>query len=314
MERVGPRMGFVPADVKVLIRLVRDHLLLPDAATRRDLRDPATAQLVADAVGDTTTLELLAALTEADSLATGDAAWSTWKAQLLGELVDRVADVLGGARPAPRPTTLEPRLQALVAEAAGSVLVRGEDDRVVIVAPDRPGLFCQLAGVLALQGLNVLAADVQSSADAIAVDEFHVQPTHADVPDWARFRDAVVRVLDGHLALEARLAERARAYNARLSGTPRVAAEPSVTLHNNASADASVVEVRAENAVGVLYRITRAFYDLHLDIRHAAVVTLGDEVVDSFYVVDRSGRKLDDDEQLAELQRAILFELARVNA
>ena len=86
-----------------------------------------------------------------------------------------------------------------------------------------------------------------------------------------------------------------------------------MTLHNDASVEASVVEVRAENAVGVLYRIARAFYDLHLDIRHAKVQTLGHEVVDSFYVVDQRGAKLDEKERLAELERAVLFELSRVH-
>ena len=313
MKRVGPRMGLADPDVQVLISLVRDHLLLPDAATRRDLRDPATAQLVADEVGDTLTLHLLAALTEADSKATGDSAWSKWKATLLAELVERVDEVLVGNQPVPRPTELEPRLQSLVKDAAGRVLVKGDDDRVVIVAPDRPGLFYQLAGVLALQGLDVLAADVQSSTGSIAVDEFHVQSAHGDAPDWSRFRDAVVNVLDGRLALEARLAERARAYNSRLAGAHHSRSTPTVTLHNDASADASVVEVRTTNAVGVLYRIARAFYDLRLDIRHASVATLGDEVVDSFYVVDEAGKKLDENQRLAELQRAVLFELARVH-
>ena len=42
-------------------------------ATRRDLSDPRTAQLVAEAVGDLATLQLLRALTEADSKATGQA-------------------------------------------------------------------------------------------------------------------------------------------------------------------------------------------------------------------------------------------------
>ena len=55
---------------------------------RRDLTDPATTRLVADAVGDTETLELLHALTEADATATGPSAWGSWKAQLVAELVD----------------------------------------------------------------------------------------------------------------------------------------------------------------------------------------------------------------------------------
>ncbi len=312
MTRIAPRMGFPPADIDVLIRLVRDHLLLADAATRRDIRDPATSAQVASAVGDVATLELLAALTEADSKATGETAWSTWKAALLDELVQRVADVLEGGQPAPKGEELELHLQALVDKARGRVLVQGEEDHVVVVAPDRPGLFCHLAGVLALQGLDVLAADVQSSDDATAVDEFRVSATHGDPPDWERFRDNVVKVLDGRLALEARLAERARTYNTRLGGGETERPTPSVTLHNDASDDASVVEVRAQNAVGVLYRITRAFYDLHLDIRHAKVQTLGDEVVDSFYVVDQYGSKLDDEPRISELRRAVLFELSRV--
>jgi len=313
MTRIAPRMGFAPRDIDVLILLVRDHLLLADAATRRDIRDPATSATVAAAVHDVPTLELLAALTEADSKATGETAWSTWKAALLDELVQHVAGVLEGAQPAPKTHELEPRLRALVDEAGGRVLVRGERDEVVVVAPDRPGLFCHLAGVLALQGLDVLAADVMSSNEAVAVDEFRVSASHGDPPNWERFRENVEKVLDGRLALEARLADRARTYNTRLSGGESGRLTPTVTIHNDASDEASVVEVRAEDAVGVLYRITRAFYDLRLDIRHAKVQTLGDEVVDSFYVVDQRGAKLVDESRIAELRRAVLFELSRVN-
>lgn len=313
MTRIAPRMGFAPHDIDVLILLVRDHLLLADAATRRDVRDPATSATVAAEVHDVATLELLAALTEADSKATGETAWSTWKAALLDDLVQRVADVLEGAQPAPKTHELEPRLRALVEEADGRVLIRGEGDEVVVVAPDRPGLFCHLAGVLALQGLDVLAADVMSSDHAVAVDEFRVSASHGDPPNWERFRENVGKVLEGRLALEARLADRARTYNTRLGAEESPRVTPSVTIHNDASDDASVVEVRAEDAVGVLYRITRAFYDLRLDIRHAKVQTLGDEVVDSFYVVDQHGAKLDDESRIAELRRAVLFELSRVN-
>jgi [protein-PII] uridylyltransferase len=63
---------------------VRHHLLLPDVATRRDLADDDVIHGVADAVGSLETLELLAALTEADSIATGPSAWGPWKAELVG--------------------------------------------------------------------------------------------------------------------------------------------------------------------------------------------------------------------------------------
>src|SRR5213076_3220937 len=90
------RMGFATAEVELLESMVEHHLLLPDAATRRDLDDPGTIEQVATAVGSVELLELLAALTEADSRATGPSAWSDWKAGLVDTLVARVRHVLRG--------------------------------------------------------------------------------------------------------------------------------------------------------------------------------------------------------------------------
>ena len=88
--RVARRMGYPEGDVNVLVSMVHNHLLLPDVATRRDLDDPVTIDTVAGAVGDSTTLDLLAVLAEADGTATGPAAWGPWKAGLVADLVRRV--------------------------------------------------------------------------------------------------------------------------------------------------------------------------------------------------------------------------------
>ncbi len=92
---IGSRIGLPPEDVDTLVTMVRLHLLLPDTATRRDLDDPATAERVAKEVGSRSTLELLAALVEADSQATGPSAWGPWKAGLVAELVERTGRLAG---------------------------------------------------------------------------------------------------------------------------------------------------------------------------------------------------------------------------
>ena len=84
VDGIARRMGFDESDVETLCLLVRDHLLLAETATRRDLEDPATVDTVARRVETVERLELLAALTEADALATGPTAWSGWKADLVG--------------------------------------------------------------------------------------------------------------------------------------------------------------------------------------------------------------------------------------
>ena len=81
---------------------------------------------------------------------------------------------------------------------------------------------------------------------------------------------------------------------------------------NVASPDATFVEVRTADGIGVLYGITHTFADLQLDIRHAKVETMGHEVVDSFYLVTEDGAKLDDAPLLAELETAIRFTLDRL--
>jgi [protein-PII] uridylyltransferase len=306
LRAVGPRMGLPPADVDVLVELCRLHLLLPDVATRRDLSDDDVIRGVADEVGSLATLELLAALTEADSLATGSAAWSPWKAELVDQLVTRVshvlrggdaADVTGGGFP-------EPNVVELM--KTGSTTVRVEPPMLLVVAPDRPGLFSRVAGTIALKGLGVLAADAYSD-EGMAASSFRVDPGGIEV-DWDEVTADVRRAIDGRLAIEARLAARASASRRRARGVLEV--EPSVRFDNHASSTSTVVEVRCEDRLGVLYRVTRAFADLDLDIRVAKISTLGHEVFDAFYVRTSAGHKLTDRELVREVERAILHQLS----
>jgi len=67
-----------------------------------------------------------------------------------------------------------------------------------------------------------------------------------------------------------------------------------VSVDNTASQFFSVVEVRAPDQVGLLYRITRALHELGLDIHHAKIATLPEGALDVFYVWDLSGEKLDE--------------------
>jgi [protein-PII] uridylyltransferase len=315
-REVATRMGFSPEDAATLVGLVRYHLLLADTATRRDLADPRTATAVAEALGNREMLELLHALTEADSRATGHLAWTPWKESLLRDLVSRVEEVLAGHEPAPRPSGPGVEQADLIEMANGGLLAQGSGDQLTVVAPDRPGLFCQVAGVLALEGLDVLSADAWSSEDGTAVEVFRVDRSSGpraaagEGPSWSRVEQSVATALHQPDALEARLARRARAYAPSVRPTAARAASPRVVADNEASTAATVVEVWAANAIGVLYRITRALARQGLDIRHAKVLTLGHEVVDSFYVVDPLTGKLTDPDRLSRLEAAILSELA----
>ncbi|MFJ8860794.1 [protein-PII] uridylyltransferase [Streptomyces sp. NPDC102451] len=312
---MAARIGFDQQDVGVVATLVRHHLLLIETATRRDLDDPATVRSVATAVGSASTLELLHALTEADALATGPAAWSSWRASLVADLVKRVAALLAGEEPpAPEPLAPSAEQERLAVEAlrTGEPVLSlhtrpepaAEDGapepvgvELLIALPDRPGVLPAAAGVLALHRLTVRAADLRAvelptelgEAAGLLVLSWRVAAEYGSLPQAARLRADLVRALDGSLDIRARLAEREAAYPRRRGVK---APPPRVTVAAAGSRLATVIEVRAQDAPGLLHRIGRALEQSAVRVRSAHVSTLGANAVDAFYVTDLDGEPL----------------------
>ncbi|MCT2594283.1 [protein-PII] uridylyltransferase [Streptomyces sp. N2-109] len=376
-RELATRIGFGPADVEVLGTLVRHHLLLVETATRRDLDDPATVRSVADAVGEFGALELLHALTEADALATGPAAWSNWRAALVGDLVKRVGAVLGGdtlpaeadgtdrddhflpaveaerlaleawrldgpalalrLRPQPRRTPgAEPQTGAGGGAEEGTGAGEPAGARLVVALRDRPGVLPAVAGILALHRLTVRTAQLRhlplplevtgldpasappsqpppsspSSAPygaSVLLLSWHVAAEYGALPPAHRLRADLVRVLDGTLDVAARLAEREAAY--RGPGRHGASAPPPrVTVADTGSRLATVLEVRAQDASGLLFRVGRALERAGVTVRSAYVSTLGANAVDAFYVTGPTGAPLpcaDAADLARELERAL---------
>ncbi|MFF8504707.1 [protein-PII] uridylyltransferase [Streptomyces anulatus] len=318
---MATRIGFDKHDVGVIATLVRHHLLLVETATRRDLDDPATVRSVAEAVASASTLELLHALTEADALATGPAAWSSWRASLVTDLVKRVAAVLAGETPEePEESVPSAEHERLAIEAlrtgepvlalhtrpeepAGDGEVEPVGVELLIALPDRPGVLPAAAGVLALHRLTVRAADLRAvelpnelgeRADLLLLS-WRVAAEYGTLPQAARLRADLVRALEGSLDIRARLAEREAAYPRRRGVK---APPPRVTVAAAGSRRATVIEVRAQDAPGLLHRIGRALEQSAVRVRSAHVSTLGANAVDAFYVTGT------DDEPLSPARAA----------
>ncbi|MFD4599731.1 [protein-PII] uridylyltransferase [Streptomyces sp. NPDC058464] len=322
VKDVAARIGFDRAEVAVLSTLVRHHLLLIETATRRDLEDPATVRLVAEAVGTQSTLELLHALTEADALATGPAAWSTWRGSLVADLVKRVSAVLAGDaddEPEPGAPTAEQERLAIEAFRTGApvLALRAQTEpaatdeepardpeplgvELLIAVPDQPGVLPAVSGVLAMHRLAVRTAELRALQLPSDVDDgtvllldWRVAAEYGSLPQAARLRADLVRALDGSLDIAGRLAERDAAYPRRRGW---VAPPPRVTVASAASRHATVFEVRAQDAPGLLFRIGRALEDAAVRVRSAHVSTLGSNAVDAFYVTGTDNAPLPPEE------------------
>jgi [protein-PII] uridylyltransferase len=205
--------------------------------------------------------------------------------------------------PAPEPVLHPTEPQATgrlldIPGAAGAVTVGIEDvadgQQVTIGAPDRQGLLSICAGVLALNQLDVRAAKM-SVETGYGTGVFAVRPRFGRAPVPEILADAMRAALEGTLPLAERLSQREADYRQDVTR----AAPPRISWHNGevSGAATGIVEVRAGDRAGLLYRLTAAITGEGLDVTSARIETLGADAVDSFYVCNPSGEPVDPEQR-----------------
>jgi [protein-PII] uridylyltransferase len=309
---IAARMGYGPDDVTVLVDLVRHHLLLPDVATRRDLADDDVIHGVATPSAPSRRSSSWPRSPRPTRSPPGPSAWGPVEGGARSaELVGRVAHVLagGGDGDVRGETFPYPRVARPLAGRSRSCGARGPAHPCVDAG--RPGSSAEVAARSpspTSRARSRCGRATPATGEAMAASRFKVasRGERSTGRRWladVRRRSRPVGV-DGPPCAGA----------PRLRGaTPRCAVAGGATavrVDNDASATATVVEVRALDGIGVLYRITRALADLDLDITVAKVSTLGNEVVDAFYVRTPGGAKLTEPDHIRELERAVLHQLS----
>ncbi|WP_373498452.1 [protein-PII] uridylyltransferase [Desulfococcus sp.] len=178
---------------------------------------------------------------------------------------------------------------------------------VTICARDCPGLFSRISGVFTLNGMDILAAQVYTWRNNIALDVFEVNPPPDSIYEsekWAHAEADLESALLGSLDLGAALKEKMEIYAE--AGPLRQGRPPRVKVDNEISSFFTVVEVFSYDFLGLLYKITDALFKCRLDVWVAKIATKVDQVVDVFYVRDFDGQKADSPEQVAAIRTALM--------
>ena len=177
---------------------------------------------------------------------------------------------------------------------------------VTVIAADHPGLFYRIAGGIHLTGANIIDARIHTSATGWAVDNFLVQDPHGrpfeEPRQLERIEQAIGDALANRIELAPKLAQRplpitrSRAFEVR----------PHVMFDNDASNRFTVIEVIARDRSALLNRLARALFENQLIVHSAHITGYGERAVDTFYVTDLLGAKIEGKDRLETIETALL--------
>jgi len=173
-----------------------------------------------------------------------------------------------------------------------------------------PGIFHRLTGALSSLGLVILSAQINTLPDGLVIDRFWVSDPDFTGPPPA---DRIEQV--NHLLVQALRSPSSQTPTFRRrwrlgqhAESPLPAIPTRVQVDNSSSQRYTVFDIFAQDRVGLLYTITRRLFELDLSVERAKIATHLDQVLDVFYVTDRNGSKVTDEQRLWTIRQ----ELAKV--
>jgi len=189
----------------------------------------------------------------------------------------------------------------LIARLGGERLVadwRTGADRhcteLTICARDRTGLFASMAGTLTGHGVNILSVDVYTREDGYVLDTFKISDSLTGAPVNAERWPGIEGTLRAAAAGQYDVAAAVEKWKARAPRPTRKRGrkpvKPAVRFDATSSASATVVEVKAEDELGLLFKIASTLAGLGLDIHYAKIATEKSHALDVFYVTGRGGK------------------------
>jgi [protein-PII] uridylyltransferase len=353
------RLGMEPERAEKVEFLVRNHLLMDQTSTRRELSDPKVIEKFCGIVDSRELLDMLFLMTYADVSAVGPDVFSDWKRMLLKELFEgaavymtdkssvkererlrrigvsgKVVELittrkLGTEAQAkkflanmPPNYILSVPVQKAVKHfeltrniGAGDVIIDYAHDRggytdLTIILHEVMGTLSIAAGGLAGWNMNILSAQIFTGKDGIVVDtlqvtDYNKQPAHDDQL-WNSISEDLKRLLTGQARVEDMMP--AGSPYSRRTSLRDIPAK--VVVDNDASDRYTVIEVYAQDRLGLLHDITGELFRLGCYISSAKVNTGVDQIVDVFYVTDIFRMKIEDRDRIENIKAALLLSIS----
>jgi len=177
---------------------------------------------------------------------------------------------------------------------------------ITVLAPDHPRLLSVIAGACAAAGANIVDAQIFTTTDGRALDTILISREFDMDEDELRRAQRVGRLIEDVLSGQAYLPEVIEKRTKPRRGSKAFRIEPRAEIRNTLSNRFSVVEIECLDRPGLLSEVTSVLSDLSLDIASAHITTFGEKVIDTFYVTDLTGSKIENPDRLDTIRRQLI--------
>lgn len=184
---------------------------------------------------------------------------------------------------------------------------------VLVCAPGAPGRFTSVVGTLTAHGINILSAQLFSRADGVMIRAFQVSDGRGaalqDETIWHRFGQDLRGVILGQLSARELIKTLRRDLLAK-PGPRAHEIQTRVEFDNVVSDRYTVIDIRAQDRLGLLYVIASVLSGLDIDVTLAKIATEVDQAVDVFYVTEKDGRKVTESSRMDAIRQALVHAIA----
>ena len=165
---------------------------------------------------------------------------------------------------------------------------------VTVITKDFPSLLSKLCGVFAINDANIHSANIFTRKDGIVIDTFLVTDfrTHKQIDEakYSKIKEDFHSVINGFLQLHVEVAKLKSRWWRIENKLFKRSGQIKITFEKHDRY--TIIDVHSPDRLGFLYHVTNKMNELGLIIYFAKISTKGDDIIDSFYVLDRNGNKV----------------------
>jgi [protein-PII] uridylyltransferase len=167
---------------------------------------------------------------------------------------------------------------------------------LTLVTLDKPFLFSNVSGVLSYFGMDILRGQAMTTPDGLVLDVFEFSDEEGFLKQNAAASSEISAMLAQVVAGSVDVTSLLKGRERSLLNRRRVRRPPVIHFDNEHSRKFTVLEIIADDAPGLLHRITRVLSGQGCDLHLALIATEGKRAIDVLHVTCAGG-KLSDDSQ-----------------